>query len=150
MAQLGFAPAADVAFGIVFGVFVFAFLVLAFIAIRWGVRRDRPGRQAWRQRHFERLSEIEADPLRTVPLLQNQRTMTDPDLTATRTIGMWRAALVGSARSFGRVSVDPGRGLTAFVLAGGGTRGAVQRRHVVGAGRSGIRADVCTALRSGR
>jgi hypothetical protein len=53
MAQLGFAPAADVAFGIVFGVFVLAFLVLAFVAIRWGVRRDRPGRQAWRQRHFD-------------------------------------------------------------------------------------------------
>jgi hypothetical protein len=53
MAQIGFAPAADVAFGIVFGVFVLAFLVLAFVAIRWGVRRDRPGRQAWRQRHFD-------------------------------------------------------------------------------------------------
>jgi hypothetical protein len=53
MAQLGFAPAADVAFGIVFGLFVFAFLVLAFIAIRWGIRRDRTGRQAWRQRHLD-------------------------------------------------------------------------------------------------
>ena len=53
MAQLGLAPAADVAFGIVFGLFVFAFLVLAFISIRWGVRRDRPGRQAWRQRNLD-------------------------------------------------------------------------------------------------
>ncbi len=45
--------ASDVAFGIVFGVFVLALLVLAVIAIRWGVRKDRPGRQAWRQRHLD-------------------------------------------------------------------------------------------------
>lgn len=53
MAQIGFAPGSDVAFGMVFGLFVLAFLVLAFVAIRWGVRRDRPGRQAWRQRRVE-------------------------------------------------------------------------------------------------
>ncbi len=41
------------AFGIVFGVFVAALAVLGFVAIRWGVRRDRPGRQAWRQRHLD-------------------------------------------------------------------------------------------------
>ena len=53
MAQFGFAPATDVAFGIVFGLFVLALLVLAVVTIRWGVRRDRPGRQAWKQRHLE-------------------------------------------------------------------------------------------------
>jgi hypothetical protein len=53
MAPFGFAPAADAAFGIVFGLFVLALLVLAVVAVRWGVRRDRPGRQAWRQRHLE-------------------------------------------------------------------------------------------------
>jgi hypothetical protein len=45
--------ASDAAFGIVFGVFVAALAVLGFVAIRWGVRRDRPGRQAWRQRHLD-------------------------------------------------------------------------------------------------
>jgi hypothetical protein len=55
MAQIGFPPASDVAFGIVFGLFVLAVLVLAVVTIRWGIRRDRPGRQAWRQ------SRIEAD-----------------------------------------------------------------------------------------
>jgi hypothetical protein len=56
MAHFGLPPAADTAFGIVFGLFVLAVLVLAFIVIRWGVRRDRPGRQAWRQRHLEAAS----------------------------------------------------------------------------------------------
>jgi uncharacterized protein YqgC (DUF456 family) len=52
MHEVGFTLATDVAFGIVFGLFVLATLVLAVVAIRWGVRRDRPGRQAWRQRHL--------------------------------------------------------------------------------------------------
>lgn len=43
----------DVAFGVVFGVFVFALLVLAVVAIRWGVRHDRPGREAWKRRHLD-------------------------------------------------------------------------------------------------
>jgi hypothetical protein len=45
--------ASDVAFGVVFGLFLAALLVLAFIAVRWGVRRDRPGREAWKRRHLE-------------------------------------------------------------------------------------------------
>jgi hypothetical protein len=53
MPPFGLALATDAAFGIVFGLFVLALLVLAFVAVRWGVRRDRPGRQAWRQRHLE-------------------------------------------------------------------------------------------------
>lgn len=49
---VGFTPAADLAFGIVFGVFVLALAVLAVVAVRWAVRRDRPGRQAWRDRRL--------------------------------------------------------------------------------------------------
>jgi hypothetical protein len=45
--------ASDVAFGMVFAVFVAALVVLAFLAIRWGVRRDRAGRDAWRKRRLE-------------------------------------------------------------------------------------------------
>lgn len=44
--------ASDTAFGIVFGVFVASLAVLGVVAIRWGIRRDRPGRQAWRERHL--------------------------------------------------------------------------------------------------
>jgi len=53
MAAFGFTIAGDAAFGIVFGVFVLALAVLAVVAIRWGIRRDRPGREAWRQRHLD-------------------------------------------------------------------------------------------------
>ena len=49
-----FAPASDVAFGIVFGVFVAATAVLAVVTIVWAVRRDRSGRETWRQRMIER------------------------------------------------------------------------------------------------
>ncbi len=42
--------AVNAAFAIVFGVFVAALLVLVVITITWAVRRDRPGRAAWRQR----------------------------------------------------------------------------------------------------
>jgi len=39
--------AADVAFAVVFGVFVVAVVVLAVITLTWAVRRDRAGRRAW-------------------------------------------------------------------------------------------------------
>jgi hypothetical protein len=45
--------ASDVAFGVAFGLFVAALLVLAFVAVRWGVRRDRTGREAWKRRRLE-------------------------------------------------------------------------------------------------
>ncbi|MGH8995925.1 MAG: hypothetical protein ACRDYB_07860 [Acidimicrobiales bacterium] len=54
MTLLGPAPATDLAFGVVFGVFALALLVLAVVAIRWGVRRDRPGREAWKARYVAR------------------------------------------------------------------------------------------------
>lgn len=49
----GLLVASDAAFGVVFGVFVLALAVLAVVAVRWGVRRDRAGREAWRQRRLE-------------------------------------------------------------------------------------------------
>lgn len=61
MAAFGFVMASDAAFGIVFGVFVLALAVLAVVAIRWGIRRDRPGREAWRRRY---LDAVEAERLR--------------------------------------------------------------------------------------
>ena len=61
MAASGIVMASDAAFGIVFGVFILALAVLAVVAIRWGVRRDRPGREAWQQRH---LDAAEAERLR--------------------------------------------------------------------------------------
>jgi membrane protein implicated in regulation of membrane protease activity len=54
MALLGAAPATDVAFGVVFGLFVLAVVVLAVLTIRWAVRRDRPGREAWKARSLAR------------------------------------------------------------------------------------------------
>jgi O-antigen/teichoic acid export membrane protein len=42
--------ASDAAFGIVFGLFVVAFIALTVLTISWAVRRDRPKREAWRRR----------------------------------------------------------------------------------------------------
>jgi hypothetical protein len=44
---------ADAAFIVVFGAFVLAFVVLAFITLRWAVRRDRTGRDQWLRRQAE-------------------------------------------------------------------------------------------------
>jgi hypothetical protein len=40
----------DVAFGVIFGIFVLALLILIVIVLRWAIRRDRQGRAAWRAR----------------------------------------------------------------------------------------------------
>jgi hypothetical protein len=42
-----------VAFAVVFGIFVVLLAILGFVAIRWGVRRDRPGRAEWRRRYLD-------------------------------------------------------------------------------------------------
>jgi hypothetical protein len=42
--------ASDVAFAVVFGIFVVALLTMIVIVITWALRRDREGRAAWRQR----------------------------------------------------------------------------------------------------
>ncbi|MHB8219395.1 MAG: hypothetical protein ACYDHU_03615 [Acidimicrobiales bacterium] len=44
-------PAVTVAFDVVFGLFVVAFVVLAVITVTWAVRRDRAGRAEWSRRH---------------------------------------------------------------------------------------------------
>jgi hypothetical protein len=45
-----FPPASNVAFGVVFGVFIAASVVLVVVVITWAVRRDRAGREAWHRR----------------------------------------------------------------------------------------------------
>lgn len=52
MSGLPFPLASDVAFAVVFGIFVVLLAILGFVAIRWGVRRDRPGRAEWRRRYL--------------------------------------------------------------------------------------------------
>jgi hypothetical protein len=42
--------AVAVAFDVVFGLFVVAFVVLAVITVSWAVRRDRVGRAEWARR----------------------------------------------------------------------------------------------------
>jgi hypothetical protein len=44
------AMATNVGFDITFGLFVLAWLILAFVTIRWAVRHDRAGFSAWRRR----------------------------------------------------------------------------------------------------
>jgi len=54
--------ASDVAFGVVFGAFVVAFVVLSFITVRWAVRRDRRGRTEWQRRVFGDAAGRASDP----------------------------------------------------------------------------------------
>jgi hypothetical protein len=42
--------ASNVAFFVLFGIFVIAMVVLTFITLRWVIRRDKAGRQAWLER----------------------------------------------------------------------------------------------------
>jgi hypothetical protein len=49
------------AFGIIFGIFVAALLVLIVITLMWAVRRDRAGRALWRQRQQDRLGPTDGD-----------------------------------------------------------------------------------------
>jgi hypothetical protein len=51
----------DVAFAVIFGIFVVALLTLMVIVVTWAVRRDRQGRAAWRQRQLDRNSAAEGD-----------------------------------------------------------------------------------------
>jgi hypothetical protein len=71
-----FPPASNVAFGVVFGLFAAAIVVLAVVTIAWAVRKDRPGREAWRQRMIERrppTTGIPVDP-RRIPDRRNDGT----------------------------------------------------------------------------
>jgi len=53
--------ASDVAFGVLFGIFIAALLVMIVITLTWAVRRDKQGRAAWRQRQQDRTSAAEGD-----------------------------------------------------------------------------------------
>jgi hypothetical protein len=46
--------ASNTPFVVLFSIFVVAMLVLIFITLRWTIRRDRAGREAWRQRQEDR------------------------------------------------------------------------------------------------
>ena len=49
------ASAGNVAFFVIFGIFVVAMLALAVIVILWAVRHDVAGRRAWRARQESRV-----------------------------------------------------------------------------------------------
>lgn len=51
----------SVAFGVVFGIFVVALLVLIVIVLRWAIRNDRRGRALWRQQQASRMGPTEGD-----------------------------------------------------------------------------------------
>jgi uncharacterized membrane protein len=53
--------ASNVAFAVIFGIFVVALVVLIVITLTWAIRRDRVGRAAWRQRQAERYAAGEGD-----------------------------------------------------------------------------------------
>jgi hypothetical protein len=51
----------DVAFAVIFSIFVVALVVLIVITLRWTFRRDKAGRVAWRERQAA-ASTIEGEP----------------------------------------------------------------------------------------
>jgi hypothetical protein len=53
--------ASDVAFAVLFGIFIVALLVLIVIVLTWALRRDKQGRAAWRQRQLDRSAAAEGD-----------------------------------------------------------------------------------------
>jgi hypothetical protein len=53
--------ASNVPFAIIFGIFVVALVAMIVITLMWAVRRDRPGRAAWRQHQEERIAGPEGD-----------------------------------------------------------------------------------------
>ena len=46
--------AASAAFGVVFGLFAAAMVVLIVVTLRWAIRRDRTRRRAWMERRADR------------------------------------------------------------------------------------------------
>jgi len=53
--------ASDVAFAVLFGIFIVALLVLIAIVLTWAIRRDKQGRAAWRQRQLNKSAAAEGD-----------------------------------------------------------------------------------------
>ena len=66
-------PATDVAFFVVFGLFVVAMLVLVVIIIVWAVRHDLTGRRAWRARQEAAMGVPEQGDLFPPPQPQQQQ-----------------------------------------------------------------------------
>ncbi len=53
--------ASNVAFAVLFGIFIVALAVLIVVVLMWAIRSDRKGRAAWRQRQLERSAPAEGD-----------------------------------------------------------------------------------------
>ena len=129
-------PATDVAFFAIFGIFVVAMVVLAVLVIVWAVRHDLAGRKA--------SARAPAVPERAVPAAAPGRTVSTPVLSDGTVTATWSARLRGRWAQRRRATGGP-RGpapqRTAFVLAGGGSRGAVQVGMLGELLRRGILAD---------
>jgi uncharacterized membrane protein len=54
--------ASNLAFTIVFSLFIAAFLGLSVITLLWAIRRDRRGRAAWQERQVQRAEELQRPP----------------------------------------------------------------------------------------
>ena len=65
-------PATNVAFFVVFGVFVVAMIVLIVIIIMWAVRHDIAGRRAWRASQEAAIEAGEPLPSGPYPVPQNR------------------------------------------------------------------------------
>ena len=150
------ASAGNTAFFVIFGIFVVAMLALVVIVIMWAVRHDMAGRKAWRARQESRMqpphrsarSVVVSDPPRHSGTLRRTLRPVLSDAMVTGSTSRCAGALVHRPRparwaqrrhgSNGRHRA-PER--TAFVLAGGGSRGAVQVGMLQELIRRGIRAD---------
>ena len=129
------ASAGNAAFYVIFGLFVVAMLVLVVIVIVWAVRHDMAGRTAWRERQMARAQDVGAPTRGTVSADAPEASVeaaTERPAWTRRLWARWSRRRTGSP-------AGPER--TAFVLAGGGSRGAVQIGMLAELARRGIRAD---------
>ena len=130
------ASAGNAAFFVIFGIFVVAIVVLVVIVIVWAVRHDIAGRREWRQRQEARMQRPD-DPEDDAVVVSTPTGENGQPLSwARRLRGRWARQRPAAD---GRHGVTPQR--TAFVLAGGGSRGAVQVGMLEELIRRGIRAD---------
>ena len=137
------ASSGDAAFFIVFAIFIVAMVVLIVIVIRWAVRHDIAGRQAWRKRQEARAHGSERPPGPAV---------SDPASTDGAPPRRWAERLRARlSRHPDELDGSPGPlpGRTAFVLAGGGSRGRSPGGHARGAHPAAASAPTaCSAPRS--
>ena len=131
------ASTGNAAFFIIFGIFVVAMIVLVVIIIVWAVRHDIAGRVAWKKRQQARTQWPDDEP---------GVAMSSPHAADGPATRRWSERLRSrfSRRPHELDGLDghaPARTRTAFVLAGGGSRGAVQVGMLEELVRRGIRAD---------